>query len=66
MYITIEIITDNPVSLNLTIAFQTKSLYLVFDGIVVYLMAEASNIWVAYVGYLLFRAFFQMMITVAR
>ena len=37
-----------------------------FDAIVLYLMARASSIWTAYVGYLVFRALYQMMITVAR
>ena len=60
------ILSTDQVLLNQTISIYILSLYLVFDGIVLYLMAEASNIWVAYVGYLLFRAFFQMMITVAR
>jgi len=44
---------------------NTIAVISIFDGLVLYLMAEADNIWVAYVGYLLFRALFQMMITVA-
>ena len=30
------------------------------------MMAEAGSIWTAYIGYLIFRALYQMMITVAR
>ena len=30
------------------------------------MMAEAEGLWTAYIGYLVFRALYQMMITVAR
>ena len=36
------------------------------DGLVLYLMGEAKGLWTAYIGYLVFRALYQMMITVAR
>lgn len=35
------------------------------DALVLYFMATTTDIWVAYLGYLLFRALYQMMITVA-
>jgi thiamine transporter 2/3 len=38
----------------------------VVDGIVLIAMGWADNIWLAYVGYLLYRSLFQMLITVAR
>jgi len=37
----------------------------VLDAGILYLMATTPNIWTAYVGYLLFRSLYQMMITVA-
>eukprot|EP00095_Tigriopus_kingsejongensis_P007313 maker-scaffold431_size173393-snap-gene-0.28 protein:Tk07313 transcript:maker-scaffold431_size173393-snap-gene-0.28-mRNA-1 annotation:"hypothetical protein DAPPUDRAFT_59074" len=37
----------------------------VADGVILVVMANASDIWVAYVGYFLFRACYQMLITVA-
>ena len=36
------------------------------DAGVLYWMATTDDIWVAYSGYLVFRALYQMMITVAR
>ena len=35
------------------------------DGVVLYLMGTIDTIWVGYAGYLIFRALYQMMITVA-
>ena len=35
-------------------------------GLVLVVMAKTESIWVAYAGYVVFRAFYQMMITVAR
>ena len=37
-----------------------------FGGLVLVLMAGTEDIWVAYAGYAVFRALYQMMITVAR
>jgi len=37
----------------------------VLDAGILYLMATTSNIWTAYIGYVLFRSLYQMMITVA-
>ena len=44
----------------------TLSVISILDAIVLYLMANATNIWTAYIGYLIFRSLYQMMITVAR
>ena len=41
-------------------------MFAVLDAVVLYTMAESESIWTAYVGYLIFRALYQMMITVAR
>ncbi len=36
------------------------------DGLILIWMGMTNNIWVAYIGYLLYRSLFQMLITVAR
>ena len=38
----------------------------ILDGFVLMAMSQTPDIWVAYGGFLVFRALFQMMITVAR
>jgi len=43
----------------------TLAIISVLDAVVLYLMSSTSDIWTAYVGYLVFRSLFQMMITVA-
>ncbi|XP_023340838.1 thiamine transporter 1 [Eurytemora carolleeae] len=43
----------------------TVAIISVLDAVVLYMMAEAGSIWTAYIGYLIFRALYQMMITVA-
>ena len=37
-----------------------------FDGIILIGMGLLENIWIAYLGYILYRSFFQMLITIAR
>jgi len=43
----------------------TIALISILDAVVLYMMAEAEGLWTAYIGYLVFRALYQMMITVA-
>jgi len=43
----------------------TLAIISVLDAVILYLMATTSDIWTAYVGYLVFRSLYQMMITVA-
>jgi len=43
----------------------TLAIISILDAAVLYLMSNTSNIWTAYTGYLVFRALYQMMITVA-
>ena len=38
----------------------------IFDGLILIAMANAKDIWMAYLGYWAFRTFYQMLITVAR
>ena len=37
-----------------------------FDGIILIGMGLLQDIWIAYLGYILYRSFFQMLITIAR
>lgn len=37
----------------------------IIDGIILVVMGYAQNIWIAYLGYLLYRPLFQMLITIA-
>jgi len=43
----------------------TVAVISVLDAVVLYMMSQSDSIWTAYVGYLVFRALYQMMITVA-
>lgn len=43
----------------------TLAIISVLDAVVLYMMATTYNIWTAYIGYLVFRSLYQMMITVA-
>ena len=49
-----------------TIEYNERFHCSVLDAVVLYMMSQSDSIWTAYVGYLVFRALYQMMITVAR
>ena len=49
-----------------TLGELTLALVSLLDAVLLYLMATTSTIVMGYTGYLVFRATFQMMITVAR
>ena len=44
----------------------TLAIISILDAAVLYLMANTTDIWTAYIMYLVFRSLYQMMITVAR